>query len=668
MIEKSLDLIYNKDYLVIVPEIDKLYIDALDYSIGNVISISDNIDDTIFITNFINQNNFKRIIFVDYRYAYEEIISSMKEEIEILCIFTKSLGALSDEKNLNMFNNIFKMFKDGIISKIGFLDKYLYEVYKSKEKDISFISLDISNEDSNSNEYDEISIGLLNSEDNPRHSYYNELSAIKLSNKYKVKLSNINKITRNFINLFDISYEKCKEENLFERNLINLYINFTESNPLVFIKSMDNGVPCLLGNTFLLDNNKYLKDLLTIKSDDDIDEIKDKISVISKNREKILKEYLKYRNTYTKESEQSIENFIGYKQKKNNKLPEELLLSIIVPVYNTEKFLDNCLTSIVNSIPNNSEIIIINDGSKDNSERIIKKYEKRYPKLIRYIKQENHGLGNVRNVGLKEAKGKYIASIDSDDTIDSSFFMEAIDYLKKDIDLVVYDWLTVTNDDFYETSALDYIFKDINKYKGLLYTSIMPSTCNKIIKKSLFDDLDIKYIEDRFEDLSVNPFILLKAKTIKYINKPYYEYYIRSDSIMRSSAGYSMIDVIRLFEERLNKYRDIVNVDIDEFRYYTYSWRIEEYIINQLYTIEEKELKKFIDYVDKNIKEIIIDVFKNENYLKVLDTLKEEDKEYINKRNKALKDSKLEEFIIDARNNNNYFKITPSIIYYGYKD
>ena len=667
MIEKSLDIIYNKDYLVIVPEIDEIYIDAFNYSFGNVLLLNDNIDDTLFVTNFINNNNFRRIIFVDYRYSYEEIMSNIRDEIEYMCIFTKSLGALSEQKNLNMFNKIFKMYKDEIISKIGFIDKYFYETYNSKEKNISFISLNIPC-DIKTNKYDEKSIGLLNDEKNPRHSFYNELSAIKLSNKYKVKLSEINQTTKEFLELFNISNEKCKKEDLLINNNINLYINFTDSIPLLFIKSMDLGIPCLLGNNYLLDDNNYLKEMLTIKSDDDIDEIKNRLDIVSENREKIIKEYSKFREDYTKKSTKTIEDFLEKKARKVDTKDSEILLSVIIPVYNTEKYLEKCLISVIDAIPSESEIIIINDGSKDNSENIIKKYEKKYPDIIRYIKQENHGLGYVRNVGIKNARGKYIASIDSDDTINIDFFSDALEYLEKDIDVVIYDWLTVTNDDFYETTALDYIFKEINRYKGLLYTSIMPSTCNKIIKKELFNQLDIKYIEDRFEDLSVNPFILLKAETIKYITKPYYEYYIRSDSIMRSSAGYSMIDVIKLFETRLEKYKSIVNINIDEFKYYTYSWRIEEYIINQLYTIEEKELKDFINYLYKELKDITLEIFNSEKYDKILDTLKNSDKEYIIKRNKSFKEGKLEEFILNARKNNSYFKLTPQILYYGYKD
>ena len=668
MLDRNKDIIYNKEYLVIIPKIEDVYIDAFSYSFKNTIVMENDADEVKRITSFINNNNFKKLIFVDYRVEYEEILNNLDDEYDVSLIFTRSLGALSDAYILYLFNNLYKMYNDKVANKIGFLDKGFYDTFKAKGENVEHIILDIPQNDNKDKDYNENVVGILNSEHNSRHGFYNELSAIKLSNKYIAKLNNPIKLTRKFVELFNIPTKTCSNAELFKNNAVNLYVNFTDNNSLLFIKSMDNNIPCILGNNSLLEDNKTLKELLVLKSDDDINEINEKISSAINNREKINKEYSKYRKEYSKKSSSSIESFLETKVDEEEPEEKDLLLSVIVPVYNTEEYLEKSLESIIKAVPSKTEILVINDGSKDNSEKIIKKFEKEYPELIRYIKQENHGLGNVRNVGLKEAKGKYIASIDSDDTINVNFFSSAIEYLENDIDVVIYDWLTVTNEENYETAALDYIFKDISKYKGLLYTTIMPSTCNKIMKKKLFDDLNIKYIEDRFEDLSANPFILLKAKTIKYINKPYYEYYIRSNSIMRSAAGYSMIDVIKLFEERLEKYKSIVNINLDEFKYYTYSWRIEEYIINQLYTIDEKELKNFINYVNKNIKEIVLKIFENEEYLRILDTLKDNDKEYIIKRNKAFKEGKLEKFILDARKKKKYFKLTPPIIYYGYKD
>ena len=95
---------------------------------------------------------------------------------------------------------------------------------------------------------------------------------------------------------------------------------------------------------------------------------------------------------------------------------KKTLISIIVPVYNTEKYIERCLDSIMKQDYPNFEVILVNDGSTDESGIIIQKYKEKY-KNISYIKQENKGVGAARNAGIKVAKGDYISFVDSDDLI-----------------------------------------------------------------------------------------------------------------------------------------------------------------------------------------------------------------------------------------------------------
>ena len=666
MLDRNKDIIYNKEYLVVVPKIDELYIEGFSYSFKNTIVMENDVEEIKKITNFINNNNFKKLIFVDYKVEYEEIINNLNDNHDISMIFTKSLGALSDAYILYLFNNLFRMYKEKIVNKIGFLDKGFYDTFKSKGENVEHVILDLPKNENNNKEYDKNLIGILNSELNPRHSFYNELSAIKLSNKYTIKICNPIKVTKKFIKLFNIPLIKCCMDDLYKNNVANLYVNFTDNNSLVFIKSMDSDIPCILGNNTILSDNKLLNDYLTLKSDDDIDEIKDKIDNTIKNRDTILNEYQKFRKEYSEKSKKSIEQFLEYNDINEEKKQEyDKLISVIVPVYNVEKYLEKSLNSIINASIDDMEILVINDGSTDNSEKIIKKYEKKYPKLIRYIKKNNGGLGSVRNVGLKEAKGKYLASVDSDDTINPNFFIEAEPYLKKDIDLVIYNWLSIKEDKgSFETSAIEWSLRDKNKYKGLLLSSIMPSTCNKIMKRSIIDSFNLKYIEDKYEDLSLNPLFMLHAKTIKYINKPYYEYYLRSGSLMRSSAGVSMINIIKQLDTRIERNKDKINIDLEEFKYYTYSWRIEEFIMNQLYTIDEKELDDFIKRIYDDLFDICNYIFESTYYKNMLNNLNDiSTKKYIEDRNIKFKNKELKKFIIESRREKNYKKITPIIIY-----
>lgn len=662
--EKSLDIIYNKKYLVIVPTMSEELLDSFEYTFGNSLLMKNDLDEISFYTQFINQNNFQQIIFVDFQLEYLELIDKLDEKHDIKFIFTKSLASLSDTFFYDVFKNIVKLYNQEKISAIGFLDNNLYQVLKKKYKNIFYLLLDREECTSAQNKNDK-TIGILNNQEDPKHSYYNELSAIKLLDGYTAKITKPSKVNKEFLKTFDIQYKVVK--NAIKNNEINLYINFTNNNYLLFLESMDNNIPCILGNTSILDNNKKLKEYLVMKSDDDVNEIADRVKNAIKNKKEILKLYSDFRKEYKEETIKRVEKFTGIEKNINLKeMKYDKLLSVIVPVYNVEGYLAKSLQSILDARIDDMEILVINDGSKDNSEEIALKFQKKYPNIIRYIKQENHGLGNVRNVGLKEAKGKYIASIDSDDTININFFTDAEEYMNKNVDMIIYDWLTVTDKEKYPTAALDYIYIGKNRYRGILYTTIMPSQCNKIIKKELYDRLKINYIEDKYEDLSTNPIVLMATETIKYINKPYYEYYIRSNSIMRSSPGYSMIDVIGKVNKRLEQYKKYCNLDLQEFKFNIFYWRIEQYIINPLFDLEGKELDKMIEYIEKNIKDLYLDLLNSKFGEKMINNIKNKKlQENIIKRNRMINKGELKEFIIKFKKQKEKYSLTPPIIVYG---
>ncbi|MDO4963599.1 MAG: glycosyltransferase, partial [bacterium] len=557
MLKFKSNIIYNLNYLIVLPRQNKELLDVFNYNFKNVYYVDDFNRDIENLKKVLQTSNIKKIIFVNYILEFNDIISSFDGEKDI--IFTYSIDELSINDIYDSYLKIYDLHIKKQIKKLGFLDCNLYKAL-SNNKNIFNIVLDqeIPKYKANSSKIN--TIGLINSSINPNCSYFNELSAVKLNNKYISKIFDYGNEVRNFLKTFNIEYIEAKSISDLYSNRINLNVNFSGFLDMNFIKSMDLGVLCLLGNNCILQDFPDLGKYLFVNSDDDINEISNKIDYAIQNEEKIFEEYKAFRKKYTEKSKQALDNFLEVIENKPTiSKKSELLLSVIVPVYNTSKYLSKCLDSIIKAKIDYMEILVINDGSTDNSDEIIDKYVKKYPKLIRKITQSNKGLGNVRNVGLKEAKGKYIASIDSDDTINIRYFIDCLEYLEDDIDVVVYDWLTITNDGKFATSAVDYIFNNnkFNKYEGIMYTTIMPSTCNKIIKKSLFDELDIKYIEDKYEDLSTNPFILLKSNKIAYLNRPYYEYYIRENSIMRTKPGYSMIDILKIVDSRILKYKDM---------------------------------------------------------------------------------------------------------------
>ena len=115
-------------------------------------------------------------------------------------------------------------------------------------------------------------------------------------------------------------------------------------------------------------------------------------------------------------------------------------ISVIIPVYNVEGFIDRCIKSVVNQTLQDIEIIIVNDGSQDNSELVIKKYLN--SEKIKYFKKENGGLSSARNFGINCANGEYIAFLDSDDYIDSNMYEEMYRLAKKEnADMVECDFV-----------------------------------------------------------------------------------------------------------------------------------------------------------------------------------------------------------------------------------
>ncbi len=643
---------YNDKYILITS--NKNDLEMFKFSFRNIMLLKNETKELERISKFIKNNNFNQIIFVDFNGIYVQLINSFEKEYIKKIIFTKELGTFSNESNLQLFNKIYELYSERVIDEIGFLDKSLYDTFKDKIK-CSHLFLD--REEENKLVVHDETISIINDPKNNYHSFYNSLSALSLTDRTLKIEKKCDKTTKNFMKVFHIKSEKRK--NKIEKSLINLYINFSDNDYLEIIKSFDNDIIPIVGNTSLFDNNLYLKNKIVLKSDDDINEIKFKIEDVLKSKEKIFNEYKKFRKEYSLNSKKSIMKFTNEIENKEKAVKNDYLISTIVTVYNSEKFLEKTIDSILKARVRDMEIIFVNDGSTDKSEEIILKYQKKYPNLIKYFKQANQGPGGARNLGLKNAKGKYISSVDSDDQIDKNFYKSALKYLRDDIDMVVYDWKTNDKGILYDTPALEVALKDKSVYEGILFGTTMPQQCSKIIKRSIYNDMKLTYGQGKFEDFDTNAIAFLNVRTFKYIRKPYYKYFIREGSVMRSKPKYDMINAIKLLDERLIKYREYVNVDFEEYKYYLYSWRIEEYIINTLYDFEEKERNQMIDYMMKNIKNIMIDIFDSNLYKEMLEKQTEDKKLYLEERNKSIKNDKFKNFLSKKIKEKGYKKITP---------
>ena len=205
--------------------------------------------------------------------------------------------------------------------------------------------------------------------------------------------------------------------------------------------------------------------------------------------------------------------------------------SVIVPIYNSEKYLKKCLDSLVNQTFKNIEIILVNDGSTDNSEDIIKQYLK--DKRIIYLKKENGGQASARNLGLSKAKGDYISFIDSDDYVDLDMF-EKLNECAFDNDIILSDYYyTKENQDNYiklfDGTAGNIINTDYWKF----------DTCpwNKFYKKSFLIENNFSFPEGiMYEDYASIPTLIKYNPKLYYCNEAFVHYVQSEVSTMRSEV------------------------------------------------------------------------------------------------------------------------------------
>lgn len=233
-------------------------------------------------------------------------------------------------------------------------------------------------------------------------------------------------------------------------------------------------------------------------------------------------------------------------------------VSIIVPIYNVEKYIERCIKSLISQTYRDIEILLINDGSLDDSKNICERYEK-IDKRIKLYNKENGGLSDARNYGLKRATGEYILFVDSDDYIESNAVEVLIAEMQKDnLDIVAGN--AALEADGEDKKYLDITKHDDNKVTNGLeyYVSSIETDCFQaspwvymykseiILKNNLFFEKGILH-----EDEEWTPRIMIKVKRVKYINFVFYHYTVsRENSIMNSKdKTKNMVDLFNTYKK-----------------------------------------------------------------------------------------------------------------------
>ena len=215
------------------------------------------------------------------------------------------------------------------------------------------------------------------------------------------------------------------------------------------------------------------------------------------------------------------------------------MISIIVPVYNRENKVGSCIASILNQTYTDLELILVDDGSTDNSVAVCEEYAKQ-DKRIRIIQKENGGVSSARNCGIKEARGEYLQFVDSDDTIDKEMTQKLYEAVQKnEADEAICGFREIhggTRGDVIripQKECVTTVAKMESEIEHLILNCLLQSCCNKLYKKEKIKEFfSTEYTYG--EDLLFNLAYLRKIETIAFVPKAYYEYDCRGESITSS--------------------------------------------------------------------------------------------------------------------------------------
>ncbi len=242
-------------------------------------------------------------------------------------------------------------------------------------------------------------------------------------------------------------------------------------------------------------------------------------------------------------------------------MSEKPLISIIVPVYNVEQYIEQCVTSLINQTYEEIEIILVDDGSTDKSGRMCDELLKR-DKRIKVIHKENGGLSDARNIGIDNSAGRFISFVDSDDFVEETYInclYDVIMFHDADIAVGAY-YITSFREKKMEVNQeiFEKVYTSEEGILDLLYQKNMTSSAwAKMYKRELFREIRFP-LNKLHEDVPVVYNVFLKANKIAYIDKKIYYYFQRKGSIVNSSFRREKLDYIshtkQIVEEM--KYRE----------------------------------------------------------------------------------------------------------------
>lgn len=285
------------------------------------------------------------------------------------------------------------------------------------------------------------------------------------------------------------------------------------------------------------------------------------------------------------------------------------LISIIIPVYKVEKYLEKCIESVLKQTYTNLQIILVDDGSPDNCGKICDEYAKKDSR-IEVIHKANGGLSDARNVGISKAKGRYIGFVDSDDYIKEDMYEILLNLIKKyDADVSICNLYDVIDGNECirnkENGIREYSRIDILK-EILLDKNIQSYAWNKLYEKELFDE--IKYpIGKKYEDIGTTFYLFEKCNKIVVTSEPEYYYLKRADSLVNNVTESTILDYTEIIIQRYI----YIKQNIKELRKYNNYYLAKTLItahndIENLENISEEMQQRY-----KKLYELVLEIIKS---------------------------------------------------------
>ncbi len=298
-------------------------------------------------------------------------------------------------------------------------------------------------------------------------------------------------------------------------------------------------------------------------------------------------------------------------------------VSVIVPVYNTEKYIKKCLDSIYNQTMKDLEIIVVNDGSQDNSETIIKQWIEQHKNeiAIKYIKKGNGGLSDARNYGVKQATGKYLSFVDSDDYLDPNLYQSMETYIQQGVDLIKFKMTTVDEQGeiiekldgpVFERCTGEEAFK-----KLCTKDTFLEVACIYLYRREFYEKQSFKYeVGVYHEDFDLTPWILIHAKSVVCVDSSGYYYLQRENSITSIESNQKeqkkVYDVLQHYDKAMKRIQQVEVTNHTKMlwrRYYTNSLllKVEQLQGSQQekFIQEIKKRKVYQNIKAKNVKQLV---------------------------------------------------------------